>query len=347
MKRAIIIIILSAGAIGSAYFLFNGNNNPESTIGNVDVQEEKIVPEKPTEIIFFGDMMLDRRVFSLTAESGSWEYPFTGVDDLLSGSSANIANLEGPVTSNLSESVKANGMRFTINENFVPELSKRFAALGLANNHTLDFGEEGLRETKKYLSAGDISFFGDYFNRGDNTSVVIRVNGKKIGLAGYHALSGKNMENVVIDIQKMKQVCDLVIALPHWGEEYEFIPSNSQVVDAHTLADAGADMVIGGHPHVIQPIEIYGRKPIFYSLGNFIFDQYFSEEVMEGLAIRVTIKEEGPIEYELIPLINDRLSRVRPMNRDEAAKVIKKITEASDMPETEKESLGLFRSFSL
>jgi poly-gamma-glutamate synthesis protein (capsule biosynthesis protein) len=90
------------------------------------------------------------------------------------------------------------------------------------------------------------------------------------------------------------------IAYIHWGKEYDSVHSKEQEVLAHFLIDNGVDAVIGHHPHVVQDIEVYKGKPIFYSLGNFIFDQYFSDEVQEGLAVRVDTSKDI-LRYTLIP----------------------------------------------
>lgn len=345
--RKIVFAIFIIFAATSAVFLFSVKKNSSKNI------QAKVPPsgEKETvsaSVMFFGDMMLDRRVFNLTRDSGDWDYPFRTADGILGEADVNVANLEGPVTSNESEASKTNGMKFTVNPAFVPEMAKRFSALNLANNHTLDFGEEGLRETKKLLSENGIRPFGDYFNRGDNISTIIRAGELKIGLVGYHALAQKNTVNAIIDIARLKELCDFVVVTPHWGEEYEPLPSESQIADAKALIDAGADAVIGGHPHVIQPASAHKGKIIFYSLGNFIFDQYFSEDVMKGLAVKAVFSVSGDsrtIGYEIIPLKNDRLSQVRPMETDEALSALSAMASLSDVGEGIKEGIRQGRVF--
>ena len=99
----------------------------------------------------------------------------------------------------------------------------------------------------------------------------------------------------------MRPNCDFIIVFAHWGIEYKDKETKEQVVLGHELIDAGADLIIGSHPHVIQPIEIYKNKAIFYSLGNFIFDQGFSKATKEGLGVRVVL-EKNQITFKLIGL---------------------------------------------
>jgi len=100
---------------------------------------------------------------------------------------------------------------------------------------------------------------------------------------------------------KTEKLADLIIVYPHWGTEYlTSHPDKRQTDLAHQFIDSGADIIIGSHPHVIQPIEIYKEKPIFYSLGNFVFDQYFSKETMQGLMLKLDIvKKENKLETDI------------------------------------------------
>lgn len=344
MKKIFLIFIIILCSAMLFLLTRKSEDQPRESL-EANIPEEVVKTEKTASITFFGDMMLDRRVYNLTKESGEWSYPFLNIEEIFSLSDANIVNLEGPITTFESEAAKTNGMRFTINPLFVSELKKRFSALSLANNHTLDFGEEGLRQTKRNLSEKNIIFFGDYNNRGDNTSAVLIVNGIKFGLIGYHALTGENINNIFLDIKKLKEITDFVIVVSHWGNEYEPNYSKYQEADAHYFIDAGADAVIGGHPHVIQPIEIYKGKAIFYSLGNFIFDQYFSEEVMKGLVIRLEVKitdEESKMSYEIIATQNNKLSQPVKMNEKETDDLIRAFSALSKITDEEREELELF-----
>jgi poly-gamma-glutamate synthesis protein (capsule biosynthesis protein) len=243
------------------------------------------------------------------------------------------------MTDNDSVSLTTNGMRFTFPTDYLSPLGDRFEILGIGNNHALDFGEEGLRQTKNNLTREGISFFGDYLNRGDNNSVVVKKNGIKIGFVGYHSLTETGFNNVLLDTEKMRAMCDFVIAMPNWGEEYELEANDSQKEAAKKLIDAGADMVIGGHPHVTQPISVYKGKVIFWSIGNFIFDQYFSEETMRSISPTVELtKQDGVItaKYGIVPISIGKDSRPFAMDPEAAGIFLGNIAERSDVTDAGK-----------
>ena len=244
-------------------------------------------------ILAFGDMMLDRTVYLKAKEAKDFDFPFLKIDSFLKNADLRIVNLEGPITNFKSVANTINRMRFTISPEFLEPLANRFEILCLANNHLLDFGENGYEQTKQYLDGAGIKYFGDYKNRKENLSQIIFRNKIKIGFIGYHALADKNLEAVIGEIEKLKSQTDFIIVFAHWGAEYIKDPSSSQKEEARMFIDAGADLVLGSHPHVVQASEEYKGKKIFYSLGNFIFDQYFSQDTMQGLGVEILLKKSN------------------------------------------------------
>lgn len=130
-----------------------------------------------------------------------------------------------------------------------------------------------------------------YCSPNGEKSIIKDVDGIKIGFVSYNQFNGAPLEqqNTIDEIKKVKTATDLVIIFCHWGDEYQLKENTNQETLAHQFVDAGADLVIGSHPHVIQPMEEYMGKRIYYSLGNFIFDQYFNESVRNGLGVVVQI----------------------------------------------------------
>jgi len=116
-------------------------------------------------------------------------------------------------------------------------------------------------------------------------------------LVSYNQFSdlpeGVEQQSTIEEIQKARQYSDIVVVFSHWGTEYNLGVDDSTRDIAHSFIDAGADLIIGSHPHVIEPIEIYKEKRIYYSLGNFIFDQYFSEDVRNGMGVEVKIDKQS------------------------------------------------------
>ena len=250
-------------------------------------------PDTPpsARLLLAGDVMLDRDIYATAKKSGNYAYPFELIDPLLDEFDAVIANLEGPITEFAPVATPGGVLQFTFSRNFVPEIAKRFSAMSLANNHMLDFGQAGLAQTRETLNeAGVLAFGGPQGTSAEHTATVVR-NDITIGLVGYHAVRELDTESAVAAIQTIRPHVDFVIVYPHWGIEYERSASAAQKKEAHAFVDAGADLIIGSHPHVVQPVEIYNNKVIFYSLGNFVFDQYWSEETMRSLAVGLEIEK--------------------------------------------------------
>ncbi|MEK9185022.1 MAG: CapA family protein [Patescibacteria group bacterium] len=260
---------------------------------------------KPVIILAFGDLMLDRGARFYMNKYGS-DYPLKNIHELLKNNDIVLANLEGPITSNPSKTINKNNapLQFTFSTTTALLLKNEgITMLGLANNHTLNFGNAGLKETKKYLMENGLDYFGDPSNTGE-ISIIKEINGMKIGFVGYHEFSYKNYDKIISEIIRLRSIADFLIVSAHWGIEYNKNYTKDQQKKAHQFIDAGADLVIGAHPHVVEPVEIYKNKHIFYSLGNFIFDQDFSYDTTHGLAVRITIpaKNIGETKYDLIPL---------------------------------------------
>ncbi|MFA6963566.1 MAG: AmmeMemoRadiSam system protein B [Patescibacteria group bacterium] len=271
--------------------------------------EQGIANKKIEDSVSFtigGDMMFDRLV----------DYTFRGdkIFDIFSnlgdrtfwGTDLAIANLEGPISAT---PIPADGTRDSLVFNFPPKttdvlLGLHFNALSLANNHALNHGKSGFENTIKVLNEAGIRPIGSQ-NTFDETSVAeFGLPGKKISVITIESLEvSKNLTEV---IQAEKAKGNKVLVFPHWGTEYEPIHSIAQAKLAYAWIDAGADIVIGSHPHVIQDAEIYKGKPIFYSLGNLLFDQTFSAPTQHGLIIAGEFKGDN-LSLVLLPTVQNKL----------------------------------------
>lgn len=243
--------------------------------------------EEPLSVLFVGDIMLDRAV-ALRAEAAGDKVLFAGVRDIFAAHDLVVANLEGAITNEPSVSrANPNVLRFTFDPRMAPLLADvGVSAVSLANNHTLDFGEFGFDDTQFYLQEAGIAAFGSPHNdRALATATTVR--GKTVCFVGYHELFVSTPTPVVEKLQAIEPECSYSIVFAHWGVEYEHEPSTSQRELAHLFVDSGADLVIGAHPHIVQPVEVYKNVAIFYSLGNFIFDQDWMPEVRRGTMVSV------------------------------------------------------------
>jgi len=263
-----------------------------------------VVVSKPVTILAFGDMMLDRAVRQKIDQYGAG-YPFEKIKTLFPGHDIIVANAEGVFSHNESISVRDHEqLIFTFATTSLPTLKALgFTIFSQANNHALNFGWSGLRESQGLIRAAGIDAFGDPDNVAPGP-VYENIRGELIAFVGYSqfAIDGGSSSTTVAAIKQAKLNNAFVIVYPHWGDEYNLGTTSLQVVLGHKFVDAGADVVLGGHPHVVEPMEIYKGKAIFYSMGNFIFDQHWNEDVKHGLAVEITLAEDK-VSYRTIPYV--------------------------------------------
>jgi poly-gamma-glutamate synthesis protein (capsule biosynthesis protein) len=250
-----------------------------------------------------GDIMLDRNVRGKILQYGA-DYPFAKIANQLKGANIVLANLEGPFTKSTKHAVSGGSLLFTFDEYLVSSLKRAgLTTLLLGNNHTLNQGQAGLNNTKALLKKNGLDYFGDPRN-GRNFHLTKILNGEPVTFLGYDNLDGR-IANVLIDVRNAHKKGEYVIVVPHWGAEYKLGIQPALQQQAKQLIDAGADMILGGHPHVVEPVEIYKGKFIAYSLGNFIFDQYFSYETQEELMLKLQFTPTN-VTINFVPLTSVR-----------------------------------------
>lgn len=277
--------------------------------------------------LFFGDIMLDRNVkeivkaksfdYLLKDLAGEEKRFFRGIDIV-------VANLEGAVTNNGSHYPPELTNDFAFDPATVKNLSRyNFNFFNIANNHLTDQGVKGVTETAKNLSELNFNFSGCSDGSVDDcSSKIVSVRDLKIAMVGFSMVYNQiDLNKATQLLRKLSSENDAVIVSIHWGQEYQAQFNERQQKIAHELIDSGADVIIGSHPHVIQGVEIYKDKPIFYSLGNFIFDQYFSAETQRGLAIGLTFnknpeeKNSWRISYFPFEVVNGKISLTAESNK--------------------------------
>ncbi len=235
---------------------------------------------------FVGDIMLGRNVEQYIRTYGT-AYPFAKAGNLLTDHDLLIGNFESTVREE--ENIEGtNVMSFDTTPVNVTMLAEQgFDLLSLSNNHADDFGKTVGQFTRDTITAAGITPFGDGWES-EKFVAHKTVNGVPFAFIGYHTFN-ETTDGVVEAIKTEKAAGNFVVVMPHWGTEYVRDPSSSQVTAAHMFVDAGADVIIGAHPHVIQTTEIYKNVPIIYSLGNFLFDQDWSEATKRGMTVSLTI----------------------------------------------------------
>ena len=248
----------------------------------------------PIRILFGGDMMFDRSIRQAAMRHGNDFVWAPDVRTLMQGEEVVVANLEGPITRNASKSIgSAMGSRenylFTFDPSWAQTLKQNnIGIVNIGNNHILNQGEAGLAETGKYLDAAGVQYFGSPQAGQNNRTLISIVQGVRIGFVNENQFVPDGEAKALEDVKALRGQVDVLAAYTHWGTEYEAATADEKR-RAHALIDAGVDVVIGSHPHVVQEKEVYQGKTIYYSLGNFVFDQYWQEPTTHGLLIEMSI----------------------------------------------------------
>lgn len=264
-------------------------------------------PSRDATLLFVGDVMLSRAIGQIMEREGDYAYPFQLVRDELVRADILFGNLESPI-SNQGSNV-GSIYSFRADPRSIKGLtSAGFDVLSFANNHVGDYGPQAFLDTLDRLRGTGLRTVGaGETQREAHTPQIVEVNGLRIAFLAYTniapapylradatpAVANIAIEEVTQDIAQAKNVynADLVVVSYHWGEEYQTHRSDWQARVAHETVDAGANLVIGHHPHVVQEVERYRHGAIAYSLGNFVFDQNFSPDTQKGLALRVHVSD--------------------------------------------------------
>ena len=242
---------------------------------------------------FVGDLGLGRHITSTARTKNDFSWSFQGISSWLLENDFTLANLESPV---IADCPRGDTGTFTFcgDPKFLPYLQSNKFVFNLNNNHILNYGLDGLSQTKTYLST-------DYFY--DNFYVKT-VNGIKFGFLGYDFITYPQLDKaqILARVKLVKPQVDYLIVSIHWGNEYLPKPEQWRVDFAHQLVDAGVDVIHGQHPHVWQGLEVYKGKYIFYSLGNFIFDQSWSYATSHSQIARLIFTKDKIIDSKLFPI---------------------------------------------
>ena len=333
IKKIIIIISVAILSVLAIFFLFRIAVSPAApdsisrTISDIfpssikrdpDNGQKLPVPEpRPITLIFGGDVMLSRHVNDKIEKNKDYSWPFIKIADFLSSADLTIINLESPFLESKDYFVPTGSFMFKANPEAIVGLTESGIDLAaLANNHIMNQGAKGLAKTQEVLSGAEIRTIGA--GESEETAhkpEIFTIENKRFGFLDYaypednsiatskrSGIASMDINKMGADIQDLKTKADVIIVMMHAGEEYTTKPNKQQVAFAHAAIETGADLVIGHHPHWPQTWESYQGKPIIYSLGNLIFDQMWSSETSQGLAAKLSWKNNGWEEIELIPI---------------------------------------------
>jgi poly-gamma-glutamate capsule biosynthesis protein CapA/YwtB (metallophosphatase superfamily) len=268
--------------------------------------------ERLISLVAVGDVMLGRGVGG-QIEAHSPQYPFLQTRELIGQADVAFANLESPITS---QGVPQGGISLGASPSAAEGLAGAgFDVVSLANNHALDYGEAGLLETMETLERMGILYAG--VGRGSTVApAMLDVEGVRLAFLAYNhvgpeygdagsEVSGPaflEAEGAYADVRRAAEEADVVIVSLHWGTEYAPLPDDFQREVAQGLVEAGVDLVIGHHPHVTGTVGFLDGGFVVYSLGNFVFDQPFSQETEQGLLLYALLDSTGLKQIRLLPV---------------------------------------------
>ena len=284
-------------------------------VAQADPPAKDVNSSKPeiVRLVFVGDIMLDELPGAAIARGDD---PFRHFADVLRSADAAIGNLECVIAAGGKPEDKK--YTFRAHPRCAGVLAKHFDALSVANNHSGDYGKEAFAEQLKILKAAGLPYFGGGHDwKEAHTPLILELRGLRIALLGYNefkprsfeagqntpglAWSGGEDDQVIADIRAAREQhkADLVIPYMHWGWEHE--PENDRQRElARKMIDAGADVVVGGHPHVTQGVEYYRNRLIVYSIGNFVFNGFEEEEARRGWVLQLTLNKDGLVEWNTV-----------------------------------------------
>lgn len=311
--------------------------------------------EPPLSLIVVGDIMLGGRAKRVIAEQGI-DYPFAATVPLFRRAHHVVGNLEGPLCSRARREERRYSYKVR------PALAASLKNAGvdvatMANNHLLDCGREGVLETLVALQAAGVAPLGAGSDEAAaHAPVIVQAGRWRLGLLGYYwnrrcaataALPGSAMDQPELleaDIRNLRHKVDRIVVTIHWGVPYVREPSAEDRAKARLAIDAGADAVVGHHPHIVQPFEIYRDRPIIYSVGNFMLGSGNSRA--EGMAAGLRF-DERRTDVELYPLyVKNRDPRVHyqpKLLRDQGARRVLESLRALSGPSGEFLDIERFR----
>jgi poly-gamma-glutamate capsule biosynthesis protein CapA/YwtB (metallophosphatase superfamily) len=312
-------------------------------------------PGEVTTMTIVGDVMLGRRVAQVSGDDPIRTLRPTA--KRLASAEITAGNLESTLSDDGSPT--QGGDSFHADPVVISGLELAgFDLVSLANNHVGDYGQRALRQTLAELRDADLPYVGAGRDLDEaRKPVVITRDGVRVGFLGTESigetpaaaadrggtnrlnmpprtgpLNERQLDRITTDIEKLSGQVDVVVVIPHWGTQYTHLPEASQRRAAKAFAEAGADLVIGGHPHWVQGWEVMGDTVVVHSLGNFVFDMDFQTKTMEGVFVDVVlwgeeVKAVEPVPYEL----NSRFVP-RVVKGDKAAEILDDVWSTSRGP---------------
>jgi poly-gamma-glutamate synthesis protein (capsule biosynthesis protein) len=312
-------------------------------------------PGEVTTMSIVGDLMLGRRVAQASGDDPIRTLRPTA--KRLASAEITVGNLESTLSDDGSPT--QGGDSFHADPDVIDGLELAgFDLVSLGNNHVGDYGQRALRQTLAELRDADLPYVGAGRDLDEaRKPVVITRNGVRIGFLGTESigetpaatadrggtnrlnmpprtgpLNERQLDRITGDIEELAEQVDVVVVIPHWGTQYTHVPEASQRRVARAFADAGADLVIGGHPHWVQGWETRGGAVIVHSLGNFVFDMDFQTKTMEGIFVEIALWDGQVKAVEPVPYVLDSRFVPRVVTGERAREILDDVWSTSRGP---------------
>ncbi len=340
-----LLVILCVLLLGATFFFFRNKvvMDKKGTFQAIKVSEKAMsIPTLSLETIFdgrdateglskdhirtviaTGDVIPARSVNFQTLKYGDFLWPYRYTASYVKDADLTFINLETPLLKNCPTT--SEGMIFCgSNRHIEGLLSAGVDVASLANNHAGNHGTSGVMETKALLEKVGIEV------TGIKGAVYKEIRGLRFAFLGYNdigapeeSISWAQKENIKKEISIARKNADVVMVTYHWGVEYRDQPDERQKELGHFTIDSGADIVIGNHPHWIQPIELYKGKLITYAHGNYIFDQMWSQKTREGVIGKYVFYDTRLIDVEYSPLVINDYGQAKFAESTQKAELLK------------------------
>jgi poly-gamma-glutamate synthesis protein (capsule biosynthesis protein) len=321
---------------------------------NQNFAKENFEQKNITKITNIGDVILGRHVAYKMQTYNDYTHPWLLMADFIKNADITFADLEVPLSDQIDPPDE--GMSFVAPQKSIEGLKLGgIDIVALANNHSTNFGTDVFSDTLALLKKEGILYCGGGANYDEAYApAIIEKNGLKFAFLDYNSIVGAvnatedsagvakfaikpwaetddegDIERIKNAVKKAKTEADIVIVELHWGVEYQAEPIQSQINVAHAAIDSGADLIIGTHPHVVEGMETYNNVPIFYSLGNFIFDQEWSTETKQGIVAETYFYGKKLVSTPVTPYQIEDYNQPHMATVDQAKQILGRIFGAS------------------
>lgn len=288
-----------------------------------------LAAERKRTILVTGDVIPARVVNIQATKFNNFLWPFEKTADAVKDADLTFIDLETPIIKNCP--LINDGFKFCGNAKHVEGLIYAGVDVAtLANNHIGNFGEEAITETVSLLASNGIAVTGQH------KPLIKDVRGVIFAFLGYNdigytpgSISDAVEDDIKNEVADARNQADVVIVQYHWGEEYRNQPDERQKYLGRFTIDSGADLVIGNHPHWIQPVEVYNNKLITYAHGNFVFDQEWSIETKRGVLGRYTFYDDQLVDVEYLPIQIENYGQPQFLENEKKQQILADMKEQS------------------